>query len=379
MIATERKVLNIYLCIIVLFSIFTLCTPLNSYAKVSGVCSNCHTMHNSQNGSAMTRDDSGNLTATPRDTLLIYSCIGCHSTTDPAIAQHPVTDAPIVYNINGAPTYGAGSLGLAGGNFYWVAQGSDAKGHNIFTEDSNLTEAPGKWTGCNGAGSCHMNLSEAIPPASFGFSHVRQGCTKCHMIASDPPQGYHHRDDTGPLIDSFSEGWYRFLTGHNTDEGVTGIEDADWQYTFGSNDHNEYLGSSGNKSAPAGFSALGNTMTAYCCGCHGEFHIQDTTVVGASPWLRHPSDAVLPVSGEYSAYTTYDPVTPVARPSLSGWSGPSNTVTPGTDMVMCLSCHKPHGSDYPDLLRWDYADMIAGDDTKSGGCFNCHTQKNQTP
>jgi len=48
----------------------------------------------------------------------------------------------------------------------------------------------------------------------------------------------------------------------------------------------------------------------------------------------------------------------------------------GTDLVMCLSCHKPHGSPYSDMLRWDYSEMIAGDDSKSGGCFTCHTQKN---
>ncbi|HIC92409.1 MAG TPA: hypothetical protein EYP21_10200 [Syntrophaceae bacterium] len=56
--------------------------------------------------------------------------------------------------------------------------------------------------------------------------------------------------------------------------------------------------------------------------------------------------------------------------------GPSQTVTPGTDQVMCLSCHRAHGSPYADMLRWNYSHMIAGDTTKSGGCFTCHTQKN---
>lgn len=349
-----------------------------SFAKVGGVCSNCHTMHNSQNGTAMVRDDSGNPSSTPNDILLIYSCIGCHSTTNPNTSQHPVTNAPIVYNINGAPTYG--NDGLAGGNFYWVSQGSDANGHNVFASnpDDNLNDAPGRPWGCTGNNSCHVNIHGTTGPPFFGLSTTHQGCSKCHMMGTDPPSGYHHADDSDTVIDSAAEGWYRFLAGHQSGSGfgVTGIEDSDWQETSSSSDHNEYLGYVGNKNSAAGFSALGNTMTAYCCGCHGVFHIQDNTAVGSSPWLRHPSDAVIPTTGEYSAYNTYDPIVPVARPTLTGWTGPSSTVTPGQDMVMCLSCHKPHGSPYPDMLRWDYNDMLAGDNTKSGGCFQCHSQKN---
>jgi len=57
----------------------------------------------------------------------------------------------------------------------------------------------------------------------------------------------------------------------------------------------------------------------------------------------------------------------------------SSVVTPGTDRVMCLSCHRAHGSPYLDMLRWDYNTMIAADSTKSGGCFICHTNKNKSP
>ena len=121
-------------------------------------------------------------------------------------------------------------------------------------------------------------------------------------------------------------------------------------------------------------------MTAYCTGCHGIFHEQDSTAVGSSPWLRHPSDAVIPDSGEYaSAFGasggtgTYDPQVPVSRVDISG--GVSNVVTLDDDLVMCLSCHRPHGSPYPDMLRWDYDGMVAGGGG-SGGCFQCHTRKN---
>ena len=78
----------------------------------------------------------------------------------------------------------------------------------------------------------------------------------------------------------------------------------------------------------------------------------------------------------FSAYALYSPEAPVARPDLSAYLDPSDTVTPGIDMVMCLSCHRPHGSPYKDILRWDYDLMITNDSSKSGGCFTCHSHKN---
>ena len=117
-----------------------------------------------------------------------------------------------------------------------------------------------------------------------------------------------------------------------------------------------------------------STMTAYCTGCHGNFHTQ--VDVNAN-WIRHPSDAILPTTGEYAAYTTYDPIAPVARPSLTT-IGTAETVVPGTDMVMCLSCHRAHGSPYDDMLRWNYdpGTKAGGGGVSDGtGCFVCHTEK----
>ncbi|MDQ7839272.1 MAG: cytochrome c3 family protein [Thermodesulfobacteriota bacterium] len=355
---------------LVIFLILSI--PVTSLAAITGPCVNCHTMHNSQNGTAV-------VAGGPYASLLVGDCVGCHSAAGQATGINAVTGAPIVYNTSGAPTYGAGNQGLAGGNFYWVAQGDDTKGHNVFAAnpDDNLSVAPGAVTSSCGAQCCHNNLDGTN--TMFG---TRQGCTKCHMMGNAAgPKGYHHKDDTGPIVDSADEGWYRFLDGHmsGAGSGVSGIEDSNWQYTSAANDHNEYLGYSGTKDSAANFSALGNTMTGFCCGCHGNFHIEQS----GSVWQRHPSDAVIPNSGEYATafdaaggVGTYAPNVPVARPSLAGWTEASANVTLGTDLVMCLSCHKPHGSPYSDMLRWDYSEMIAGDDSKSGGCFTCHTQKN---
>lgn len=77
---------------------------------------------------------------------------------------------------------------------------------------------------------------------------------------------------------------------------------------------------------------------------------------------------------EYQAYTEYSTEAPVARQDFVGFTGPKSQVTAGEDQVMCLSCHRAHESQYADILRWNYEDMIAGE-VGSGGCFTCHTNK----
>jgi predicted CXXCH cytochrome family protein len=83
----------------------------------------------------------------------------------------------------------------------------------------------------------------------------------------------------------------------------------------------------------------------------------------------------LPATGEYAAYTEYDLDAPVGRLTVPATS--SSVVTPGSDAVMCLSCHVAHASNYPDMLRWDYDAMIAGNAGAAAGtgCFSCHTTK----
>ncbi len=338
-------------------------------AKVTGRCDNCHTMHNSQNGASL--DDGG-----PYETLLKGGCIGCHShATETQTYSLGTSTVPVVNHTGGVPaTY------LAGGNFYWVLNGDDAKGHNVYglaNQDAAITTtegAPGDVNGSCGATSCHVTL--AAETTSLGGPG---GCQGCHLNVM------HHADDgTGTkYVDTAAKGWYRFLSGHMTggdDPGVAGIEHSGWgpsNGTVGGTDHNEYLGVPVVKT---GSTTLANkSMTAFCCGCHGNFHVEQDS---SGNWIRHPSDAVIPdtLGSEYASMSnSYNPEVPVARPAgFAGWvtGSPSAVATAGTDMVMCLSCHRPHGSPNDDMLRWDYADMIAGDPLKSGGCFACHTEKN---
>jgi len=341
----------------------------SAMAKVTGSCADCHTMHNSQGGEHMILNTdldgtSGGEHGGGYLSLTRGTCVGCHT----GIVNAGPT--PFVNSATIPTTY------LAGGNFYWVANVSDAKGHNVkgipnMTADAVLTSAPGDAFGSACADSCHQTLFAPV----FGNA-LSTGCEGCHI---DPQHHATQQVDGKPALQA--NGYFRFLAGHMGGDGygVEGIEDVDWQYTKDANDHNEYLGKAGTHAGAGGvggFYNIGeNTMTAYCTGCHGNFHIQEDALTNAN-WIRHPSDAVLPDYGEYMAYTVYDPDVPVARPDLAAIAD-TGTVANNSDMVMCLSCHRAHGSPYDDLLRWDYDDMVAGNggDAADTGCFKCHSEK----
>jgi predicted CXXCH cytochrome family protein len=370
--------------LLIVLLVFFLGAPLEISAKVTGTCSNCHTMHNSQDGTqvALTgtglgwTGDAGSLTggssAGPQGTLLVTDCVGCHSSTSAdTIISIGSSDIPIVYN-SLEPT-----TPLAGGNFHWVAQGDDTKGHNVYgiAGSDSLSEAPGRYP-ATCANSCHTTLAD--PPGSGNSD--RGGCRGCHVFT------YHHEDNAV----------YRFLKGHwdpelpipSTNKDITtkvdyvvGEEDSDWEFTTDdSGDHNFYKGTNAEYSVATGDGLRDyKSITSYCSGCHGKFHGPKIGTAGmgsTGAWIRHPTDILLPDENEYGNYdphidANYSVIAPVA------WKTPG---TPARDeaVVMCLSCHRSHGSEYPDLLRWNYGDMQAGttDSAKAGkGCFICHTGK----
>ena len=382
---------NLLTLVILLILIF-ICTPISVSAKVTGQCANCHTMHNSQDASALFRDGSGigwsggqiqggSLSTTPAQNLLVTSCVGCHTNagSDDTILNVGGSTIPIVYNTGGYPsgTGGTSNTPLAGGNFWYVAQTDDsncapedcdAYGHNvsgISGRDATLTVAPGTVTPC-GVNECHATLAEP------DNSRHQPGCQACHQ------RTFHHVDANA----TSSNTSYRFLWGHVLDSGlnpvgwVEGVEDDDWEQET-TVDHNYYKGTTAVYSS--GGTGLKNTHTisAFCSGCHVYFHgpygILNTFdgMGSGSPWLRHPTDIALPDTGEYSAN---DPISSYSAEAPVAWVDPTNP-TRSEAIVQCLSCHRPHGSDQPDMLRWDYDNMVAGGGTNSTGCFTCHTTK----
>ncbi len=364
--------------LILLFVILCLSIPIHLSAKVTGTCANCHTMHNSQNGTAPgSGPNSYLLSALNGET---DPCVGCHTSSLATVWKDSVTSAPIVWN-QVEPTFNT-QKGLAGGNFYWVGAGDDKKGHNVYgiaAQDTNLAAAPGENPAGCGGGACHVTLAAA--PSNENY--YQGGCRGCHVFT------YHHENN----------GVYRFLKGHGKGpypgvtsplpkarkniitytDYVTGVEDSDWEYTNSSSDHNNYKGTTTVYSSSGTALTNQQSLTAFCSGCHPYFHGPYSQFGGgnegmcnsttcSSPWLRHPTDIALPTTGEYAGYT-YNIEAPIAYTNPVAKTGP---------IVMCLSCHRPHGSNQPDMLRWAYSDMEAGttDTNKAGrGCFACHTQK----
>jgi len=331
--------------------------PISASARVSGPCSNCHTMHNSQNGQPNNFD----LSATPNPVLVRGTCTGCH-------AQHTggnvVTGIPQVYHTN--------ATDLAGGNFSFVdgTKGGGAsvtKGHNVHAAisaldaDTNLSAPPGD------------EFSTGITNSNFTCG----GQYGCHGDRSNTTselssiKGAHHANDS--TIDGATVGTsYRFL------KGVKGVENNDatygWQ-NYSATYTNKYKGVNGpdadaSKTSPG----TNGTISGFCSECHGKFHGSGANGHGtSSAWIRHPTDILYPNSGAYAAYnplTAYDATVPVA------YTNPASP-TRATAVVMCLSCHGVHGMDYADILRWDYSTMIAhnGGAASGTGCFKCHSDK----
>ena len=360
----------------VFLGILSLCMILPSLcrAEIKGDCSPCHTMHNSQQGSpiAFTLDSTGNQVPSdqPLANLLKTDCLGCHSSTGAeTIAAMVDSSVPIVLNFS-EPSYppdGSATSTLAGGNFHWMISGGDAFGHNVAGISGpdlrfDPTTAPGGVARAAECSACHGTLASA-----------QSGCEGCHVP-------FHHANTSVPSVASMEQGWYRFLGSvmmrddqlGPPPEGVIGIEDPDWEQNPLPDRHNTYQGSS------ALFTNYleSGAIDQKCVGCHGQFHNE---TVASSTWIRHPVDVAIPNAGEYAGLTNYNPLVPVSRQSVSLADANFDIVNRGSDLVSCISCHRPHGSPYPSMLRWGYRDW-PGEDSHTlqpayNGCAVCHTSK----
>ena len=364
-------------------SLVSLFIPYTVLAKVLGACSNCHTMHNSWGGQPIDSDG-------PNEALLIGGsdpCVGCHSNTEDGETIKTIgeTKIPIVLNTNVEPT-----KPLAGGNFYWMLKNDDdTLGHNVWAidgieQDDYLTTAPGAPASGGSCAICHDRV---------------EYCYSCHT-----PQ--HHKEDhpNGSYNNVVGIGetegcYYRFLGCLSTNErqgkglpvfhispAVKGIEEKNWEQNPSSTVHNEYAGQTSKPSIGDSYQSISD----FCAGCHRDFYhssFYDPLGGGSSPWHRHPVDTMFSeAAGEEYIYNTpngtdfgpYNPLAPIARANIDNYNGVgASSIVTEDDQVQCLSCHRPHGSPYPDILRWDYATCQAGTENSDCGCFVCHTKKDE--
>ncbi|NTV13054.1 MAG: hypothetical protein HGA96_03835 [Desulfobulbaceae bacterium] len=307
---------------------------------VTGVCSNCHTMHNSQNGTTPVGGS-----ATPQNTLLLGSgCVGCHAipgagvgSTNDVTTGKPLdgTMAPQVDNVATAPT---GAV-LNGGYFDFTAS-TDAHQHNILgittTNDIALTAggnvSPGGAFVVNNAGKPVLT------------------CNSCHGAG-----GLHH-GTTGTS--------YRGLT-PTTTSTANAIYGA------------KAVGS-GFPGTRSGVAYNATSQNLFCASCHGSFHgtvNQDgnslSQPTGDGIWIRHPTDIRVVTNANQPSITPINATTDIDQ-VVVGTDGTNN------DMVMCLSCHVPHGGPYNDLLSFAYdasnnVASLGTTGTASVGCETCHS------
>ncbi|MDX1776986.1 MAG: cytochrome c3 family protein, partial [Desulfobulbales bacterium] len=336
-----------------------------------------------------------------------YTCVGCHAkNTSVQIADVGTLDIPQVFFDDAQPD-------LAAGNFKHVVT-SDASGHNVhgwglgvfgvdlISPDVSIAEPPGYSSDMDPSGKDFVNDY----PFGFGFGGqvLCAGAYGCHGDRTEESQtmatyGAHHADDGvlqfGSIVQA-SQGQslgtsYRFLS------GVKGGEDDDWEASgsVGPTDHNEYFGA--DVTVRNSQSSV-ETMSQFCASCHGIFHMAgqaDGTGItpGAdlnSPWIRHPTDYLIPDDSPYNNYTSYmqsgsgdDQTVRVARitipnsPSDDTGISAGGALGGGQGVVFCLSCHKAHASQYPDMLRFSYS-LMETNTVGAGvgtGCFACHNDK----
>jgi predicted CXXCH cytochrome family protein len=365
----------------------------SSYA-IQGQCVNCHTMHASQNGTFPTGMTSG-----PNEYLLLAGCIACHSGATGTATNS--FSAPIVLRTNAAPGGQGGTYTLAGGDFYWVADGglnTDSMGHNVVGisgQDAaiaaNIGYTPPGWhAGATPGQLGDGQVNAGVATWSSQLNCAGQlGCHGKHDVVGDFPgiKGAHH-GNTGIATTQANNpttvgGSFRFLS------GINGLEHSQWNWGETTGLHNEYNGDNNTANRNQSYTTYANkrTISYLCAECHGYYHSQIDDTTTGTPWLRHPTDIVLGrgAGTEYIAYNpdagnAYSLEAPVARPTVPATSSaivlPNDSSGDTGAIVMCLSCHRAHGSNQADILRWDYTAMIASSGTSDTGCFTCHTTKN---
>jgi len=280
-------------------------------AEASVVSGTCVNCHTMHNS------DEGNTQAfnpAPQNQLLKYNgCVGCHATADnnDPTLGKATTGA-------GAPQVNDSATPLGGGYF----DANSLKSHNVIDTLTGVTFTGAPLTQSPGG----------------SFAQATFDCTDCHGAAA----GAHHSSATPTSVrtgTSAAGDSYRFLS----QGGV---------YVAGNGLGNYEVLSSGMAAYDA------TSMNAFCATCHDLFHGTGNT--GNGPFVRHPTNVSTNTYGAISF--AGDAVVPV------GDSG-------NTNQVMCISCHRAHGSDQRDLLRFNYNLNQAGDTTVAEGCEDCHGAK----
>lgn len=332
------------------------------HARVRGACKVCHSMHYSKGGTSE-GETYGERTG-PFPILAKGGCLGCHGQapngTENIITIGKARVPQVLHHMENGD--------LAGGNFYYVADGyrpDYEKGHNVL--GISTLEPPPKDIPWGFVGN--VIIPGGMGPENWTRQLTCAGKWGCHgnRTIEDPFEaihGAHHEDDS--VIDGTTVGKsYRFLY------GIKGKEHTDWQYLATIDNHNGYKGD-------VSYSTM-DTISYLCAECHVTYHMHPN--LGGLRAERigcHPTDIAFTdvrrgyVGSEYQDYIKYNLEAPVAYINPTG----REKIVTADSIVMCLSCHRAHATDYKQGIRWDYDTMVVRGGGLDRGCFACHTKKN---
>lgn len=387
--------------IVVAAALLSLATAGSALAFHSGgvaECDGCHTMHNSEDGAAMTT--TGGLTQFNAGPYLLQgatqseACLNCHQKTGDT--------GPSSYHISTADANMAGNAPLQrtpGGDFGWLRKDipfsvrgtanvnkGAARGHNIvapafgYNADAEYATAPG-----GAFDATKLQCSSCHDPHGK-YRRLADGTIADGTITSLPiANSGSYNNSASPIANVYAVGVYRILGGagyapksYNGGAAFTAGPPA----AVAPSTYNRSEGTTETRVA------YGQGMSEWCANCHGQ--IIDATFQSGVINHRHPAgnsaSAKLSNSGiatNYNAYVTsgklngaqatsysslvpyeeghsnYDNLKLNAVNNGSKKQGPST----GNEQVSCLSCHRAHASGFSFMLRYAHANefMTIGD------------------
>jgi len=302
--------------------------PSVAGAAMTGVCSTCHTMHNSQNGTAMAP---GTTLATPNAHLLMADCAGCHANAETNTASGKPTGA----GFNAPQVDGTATSANQNAGGYFQNATNEGFQHNVF----DIWGAAGTDSVFDAAG---LNTI----PGDAAATYTQTTCVTCHSGSG----GHHAAAPTAVKGGTAANDTYRLLGAGGVFVAGTGVVD------FGVND----------STVSTYAQDVTNDMNKFCAACHQDFHgeiITDPDVGAGGSWIRHPVGVTLGAGMD----TAYNAQVIVGEVPVMGADADTQRI------VMCISCHRPHGSQYADLLRWSYGANVAGGGGAALGCETCHS------
>lgn len=345
----------------------------------NNVCTDCHTMHFSQqhnwdSGSAPANTPAANgnwLGSTGPNAFLLKLpanelCASCHD------GQSFAPDV-VMANFNPAPALQGRSAGAVNEQTGSIAPYDTWKGHSL-----GSTAVPPGW-----------NIAATNMPATYYDNTGGLECISCHA-QHGPPAAYRN-------LGSYSAGgaagsirpFYAITTTFTTATNCNNTTPASANCDVWVNIASPYTPNSGNSatfnpyydsgnvifsrtdpaSAAGATTVSSNRMDTFCGSCHGDFHggTGDANIGGgtvgatADGFLRHPTGRQVIGSasaGGHSSLTRY-----VAQPGFKAKVYTTNYTTFADATPGCVSCHKGHGNANPFGLIFTSHTGLTGYDT----------------